>query len=62
MVMKTNIRVVGTGHYLYLPKSIIDVFNLLDDIEDYEYDISYEKNKIIYTKVKKEKPKNENTN
>jgi len=52
---RTKIVSVGTGHYLLIPKKYVDVYEMMDFMEDYEYevDVKDEGALIIYRRVRK---------
>ena len=54
---KVGLTKVGESHYLLVPKTIVELFNLLVEKDDYEYEfiLSKDKNSFIYKRVKKEK-------
>lgn len=56
MELKTTLRKIGSSFHFLMPKSIIDVYGLEKDNEDYEWNIkSYNKgNTISLKRVKKQ--------
>lgn len=63
MILKTNLKKIGTSHHMLIPSSIIQVYDLLKYTPDYEYGITVENEgkRIILTRVKKKDSEKQTT-
>lgn len=63
MLMKTNLKKIGTSNHFLFPSSIIKVYGLLNYTDTHEYAITIENEgkRIVLNRVKKKDSENQTT-